>query len=330
MPHPNAFLEKLARSSLRLNKGLMVLGALVLLLLGISYLGVQRVIKEQHDTFQFHFARLMENIQEQEVFLQDISRESVKDTLNPSAMLPPYVQKPLPEAGPNIFEGRGLPFSLPYSVKINPDKIAAEQYPKVFALGTYLSAYYSAFWAASHYQAPQVVLLNGPDNYDVTVPAAGRLRGEGQNEIGALVETMTQLNEQLHVQNTPQTDHQVRWQPYTDDKGAPTLLAYVDIDLASTALSIEGANTWVVVASLLKLAQVNNIERLMQWSIYDDFTLITPAGAVLTGTLKPGQALHEGVNFTRDGLVFKLISTGAQHWTAIYVISIASFLDFAL
>ena len=31
MPHPNAFLEKLARSSLRLNKGLMVLGALVLL-----------------------------------------------------------------------------------------------------------------------------------------------------------------------------------------------------------------------------------------------------------------------------------------------------------
>lgn len=328
MPHPNAFLEKLARSSLRLNKGVMVLGALVLLLLGISYLGVQRVIEEQRDTFQFHFARLMENIQEQEVFLRDISRESVKDTLNPSALLPPYTQKPLPEAGPNIFEGRGLPFSLPYSLKINPDKIAADQYPKVFALGTYLSAYYSAFWAASHYQSPQVILLNGPDNYDVTVPAAGRLRGAGQIVIGALVEAMAPLNTRPNGQNTPA--HQVQWQPYADDSGAPTLLAYVDINLASTALDIEGANSRVVVASLLKLAHVNNIERLMQWSIYDDFTLITPAGAVLTGTLKPGQVLHEGVNFTRDGLVFKLIGAGTQHWTALYVISMASLLDYAL
>ena len=328
MPHPNAFLEKLARSSLRLNKGLMVLGALVLLLLGISYLGVQRVIDEQRDTFQFHFARLMENIQEQEVFLQNISRESVQDKLDPSTVLPPFIQKPLPEAGPNIYEGRGQPFSLPYSLKINPDKIAAEQYPKVFALGSYLSAYYSAFWAASHYQSPQVILLNGPDNYDVTVPAAGRLRGAGQMAIGALVEAMAPLNTRPSGQNTPA--HQVQWQPYADDNGAPTLLAYVDINLASTALNIEGANPRVVVASLLKLAQVNNIERLMQWTTYDELTLVTPTGAVLTGSLKPGQVLHEGVNFTRDGLLFKLTSAGAQHWTAIYVISIASLLDHAL
>lgn len=39
MPHTNAFLDKLASSSLRLNKSLLLLGALVLLLLGISYLG---------------------------------------------------------------------------------------------------------------------------------------------------------------------------------------------------------------------------------------------------------------------------------------------------
>lgn len=38
----------------------------------------------------------------------------------------------------------------------------------------------------------------------------------------------------------------------------------------------------MVVASLLNLSQVNNIERLLQWSIYDDFTLITPGGKVLT------------------------------------------------
>ncbi len=108
------------------------------------------------------------------------------------------------------------------------------------------------------------------------------------------------------------------------------LLGYVDINLAATALTIDGANTWVVVASLLDLAKVNHIERLMQWSIYDNFTLITPAGVTLTGAVKPDQVLNEGVNVTRDGLVFKLTSQEDQPWTAIYVISLQRFLDYAL
>ena len=86
----------------------------------------------------------------------------------------------------------------------------------------------------------------------------------------------------------------------------------------------------MVLGSLLNLAQINNIERLLQWSIYDDFTLVTPAGQVLTGTLKDGQMLAKGLNFSRDGLVFKLTSPGEQHWTAIYVISLHRFLKYAL
>ncbi len=330
MHHPDAFLEKLASSSLRLNKGLMVLGALVLLLLGISALGVQRMLDEQHDTLQFHFARLMENIHEQEAFLDKLSRQTAKGQLNPAALVLPHVQKALPEEGPNIYEGQGLPFSLPYSLKINPDKIAPSQYTKVFALGTYLAASYSAFWATSHYQSPQVLLLNGPDNFDVTVPATGRLRDAGPMRIGAFVRTMAQLNERLQAQTTAAPDHQVHWEPYGNDTNAvPTLLAYVGLNLPAATLSIEGANTWVIVASLLDLAKVNNIERLMKWSIYDDFTLVTPKGVVLTGALKPGLVLDEGVNVTRDGLVFKLTSADEQPWTAIYVISLARFLDYA-
>ncbi|MEZ1322164.1 response regulator [Pseudomonas fluorescens] len=329
MPHPNALLEKLASSSLRLNKGLLILGALVLLLLGISYLGVQRMVEEQRDTMQFHFARLMENIREQEAFLGDISRASDKGEYFPETVAPPVVQKRLPEEGPNIYEGRGLPFSLPFSVKIDPERIAPSQHPKVFALGSYLAAYYSAFWAASHYQSPQVILLNGPDNFDIAVPAAGRLRGAGPTQISTFVEIMTQKN----LQRRAQTSAQVQWAPYpfaADDNVTPSLLAYVRINLSKPTLTIEGANSWVVLGSLLKLSQVNNIERLMKWSIYDDFTLITPSGTVLIGELKPDRVLNEGANLTRDGLVFKLSSPGERHWTAIYVISVQSFLDYAL
>jgi two-component system capsular synthesis sensor histidine kinase RcsC len=333
MPHTNAFLDKLASSSLRLNKSLLLLGALVLLLLGISYLGVQRMLEEQRDTLQFHFARLMENIHEQEVFLRDISQASAKGQYFPLVVLPTYSQKLLPEEGPNIYEGRGLPFSLPFSVKIDPNRIAADQYPKVFALGSYLAAYYSAFWAASHYQSPQVILLNGPDNFDVAVPSAGRLRGAGPMQIGAFAQVMSQVNQHAREQPSSVADHQVHWVPYPstqDSEATPTLLAYVRINLLQPTLAIEGADSWVVLGTLLKLSQVNNIERLMEWSIYDDFTLITPVGVVLTGAHRPDQVLDEGINFSRDGLVFKLSSPGAQHWTAIYVISLRSFLSYAL
>lgn len=333
MPHTNAFLDKLASSSLRLNKSLLLLGALVLLLLGISYLGVQRMLEEQRDTLQFHFARLMENINEQEVFLRDISQASAKGQYFPLVVLPTYSQKLLPEEGPNVYEGRGLPFSLPFSVKIDPQRIAADQYPKVFALGSYLATYYSAFWAASHYQSPQVILLNGPDNFDVVVPSAGRLRGAGPMQIGAFAQIMSQVNQHTREQPSSAADHQVHWAPYPptqDNEATPTLLAYVRINLLQTTLNIEGADSRVVLGTLLKLSQVNNIERLMEWSIYDDFTLITPAGVVLTGAQRSDQVLDEGINFDRDGLVFKLSSPGEQHWTAIYVISLRSFLSYAL
>ena len=333
MPHPNALMEKLASSSSRLNKSLLVLGALVLLLMGVSYLGMTRMIEERRETLQFHFARLMENVREQEVFLRDIARESTKGERLPLITLPPYLQKPLPEEGPDIYEVRSLPFSLPFSLKIDPQRIAADQRPKVFTLGAYLAAYYSAFWSASHYQSPQVILINGPDNFDVAVPSTGRLRGNAQTQISHLARVMTQVSIRLHAEKPSQPDLQVHWEPYSSaeqDKSAPSLLAYVNINLARTALTIEGADTWVILGSLLNLTQINNIERLMRWSIYDDFTLITPRGVVLTGALKPGQVLDEGVNFNRDGLVFKLSSPGEQHWTAIYVISVRSFLDYAL
>ena len=332
MHPPNAFLEKLASSSSRLNKGLLVLGALVPLLLGISYLGVLRMLEEQRDTLDFHFARLMENIREQEVFLRDAAQESAKGEIKLSTFLTPPMQRPLPEEGPNVYEGRALPFSLPYSLKINPDKIAIDQYPKVFALGNYLAAYYSAFWATAHYQSPQVILLNGPHNFDVIVPSTGRLRGAGPTPVDTLVEVMTQLNQRLETHNTVPTDHQVHWAPYpmAPDDAAPTLLAYVEINLPGESSSIEGASPQVVLGSLLNLWQINNIERLMQWRIYDDFTLVTPAGQVLTGALKDRQVLGKGLNLNRDGLVFKLTSPGEQHWTAIYVISLRSFLNYAL
>jgi two-component system capsular synthesis sensor histidine kinase RcsC len=333
MNRPNAFFEKLANSSLRLNKGLTVLCATVLLLIGISYWGVQRTLEEQHDTVRFHFARLLENLREQEAFLNTVSTQSAKGDLLATLTSPISLQQALPDEGPDIYQGQQLSFSLPFSVKVNPDKVAFSQHPKVFTLGAHLADYYSAFWSASHFQSPQVFLFNVPDNFDIAVPAAGRLRGAGQIQGGAFVEVMKQVLQRLHDNNPKPLDTQVHWVQYnaaTDNVANPSVLGYVNIDLSSTVLKIQGASPWVVVASLLNLSQINDIVRIMQWSIYDHFTLIAPSGEALIGAIKPEFRLNEGLNLNSDGLVFKVSSPGERHWSGIYVISVKSFLNYAL
>lgn len=212
MNHPNAFLEKLTSSSLRLHKGLIALGALVLMLLVVSYLGVQRMVGEQSDTTRSHFARLMENIGEQQAFLASLSQQSTQgDFLSASISVPPAF-KALSEQGPDIYEGREFSFSLPYSVKLNPKRLAASQQAKVFDLAAQLAAYYSAFWSASHYQSPQVLLFNGPDNFDISVPAAGHLRGDGQVQGGFFADVVRQVEARLHTDPQQPPDGQVHWQ----------------------------------------------------------------------------------------------------------------------
>ncbi|MHA3737098.1 response regulator [Pseudomonas sp. Eth.TT006] len=331
MTHPNAHLEKLASSSMRINAGLVVLSGLASLLIGLSGWGLYRMIEEQRDTVQFHFVRLMENIGEQHVFLSAIAQEADKGApLNATVRI--ARQTPLPDEGAEIYKAQELSFSLPFSVKINPAAIDNQNRDRVFALGAHLAGYYSAFWSASHYQSPQVFLFNVPDNFDIAVPAAGQLRGAGQIQGGTFAHVMKQVLQKLHDTNPQPLDSQVHWIPYdnrTENAGPGTVLAYINVNMPSSQLKIKGASSWVVVASLLNLSQINNIERIMKWSIYDSFSLTAPNGARLIGAGPLDQGLREGLNVRLDGLVFKISSAGPHPWTAIYVVGFMSFIDYA-
>ncbi|WP_085654127.1 MULTISPECIES: hybrid sensor histidine kinase/response regulator [unclassified Pseudomonas] len=331
MTQPNTHLEKLTSSSLRINTGLVVLCGLASLLIGLSAWGLHRMVTEQRDAVQFHFARLMENIGEQDVFLSAIVREADKGVpLDTHLQL--FQQTPLLKEGADIYKAQEHSFSLPFSVKINPAAIDTQARGGVFALGAHLASYYSSFWSASHYQSPQVFLFNVPDNFDIAVPAAGKLRGVGQIQGGTFGQVMAHVLQTLHDANPRPLDNEVHWVRYdapTEGSEPRSVLAYVNVDLPPSQLNIGGASSWVVVASLLNLSQINDIERIMEWSIYDSFTLTAPNGTLLLGAEPPGADLRDGLNVRLDGLVFKISSAGAQPWTAVYIVGFTNFIDYA-
>ncbi|KJK20270.1 hybrid sensor histidine kinase/response regulator [Pseudomonas sp. 2(2015)] len=333
MKHDNALLEKLTRSSLRLNKGLMVLLGLALLLVGTSYWSFQRLIEEQHDNVRFHFARLMENIREQEVFLRSLAQRSHQGELLKDEHTQVRLLKALPEEGPNIYQGQEFSYSMPFSAKIDPEKIAASEYAKIFSLGAHLASFYSAFWSTSHYQSPHVFLFNQHGNFDITVPAAGHAGGKTVPHNETFVDIVRTVIDRLPRDHQLLREGEVCWQHYGPSATSPgpaRMLAYIGIQLAADEIHIKGADTRVMIASILDLSLANDYERIMEWSIYDHFTLVAPSGQVLIGALWPESPLHEGINFKPEGLVFKLVNHNGPGWTAVYALNYRSFFGYAL
>lgn len=331
MSDRRARLKKLTDSTLRMHKGLVFMCAVASLLIMLSGWALQRMVEDQRNAIDFHFARLMENVREQNIFLDAIASRGAKGVPLEVPKAPQYRIELLSNEGPNIYKGQELSFSLPFSVFINPKSIAVTEHKKIFALGAQVANYYSAFWSASHYQSPQVFVFNVPDNFDIAVPAAGELRGVGQIQGGTFSQVMADMLHQLQISNPKPLDSQVHWVGYEShmERAPPTVLGYINIEVPVKQLNIDGASTWVVVASLLNLSQINDIERTMQRSIYDHLSLIAPDGALLIGSEKPESEMRDGLHLRSDGLVFKLSSEGPQTWSAIYVIGLESFIDYA-
>lgn len=332
MKQDNALLENLTRSSLRLNKGVMILLGLALLLVGTSFWSFQRLIEEHHDTVRFHFARLLENIQEQEVFLKTLTEHALQGELRNDEGPRMHVLAPLPNEGADIYQGQMFSFSMPFSVKLDKHNVAGHEQSKVLGLGANLAGFYSTFWSASHYPSPQVFLFGPHDSYDITVPAAGR----GRSKILSGNERFIDVVKTVRTR-TPQDSHYlmnngIDWQSYVEvpDRSTPArLLAYVSLHLNGDREQAEGADSRLIVASLLDLSQINDFERIMDWLVYDRFTLIAPAGEVLIGIQRPESLLHEGVNLKPEGLVFKLVNHDGPGWAAIYTLSFKSFFRYA-
>lgn len=328
MKHSNALLENLARSSSRLSKGMMVLLGVAVLLVSTTYWSFQRLIEEHHDTVRFHFARLMENIQEQELFLTSLRQRSLRGEL----MIRDVVQAPEIEPrrgeGDGMFRGQENPFSMPFSLRLSAQAEDPDKAAKVSTLAAHLSAYYSAFWSTSHFQSPQAFLFNRQGEFDVAVPATG----EHSTDAGKQ-DPMSQMLDTVRAQMPQNEGAEVMWRAYGSPGNgvvAARVLAYANFDLPPEQLRIQGSGTHATAAVMLDLAHANDFQRTMDWAVYDRFTLVTPSGQILSGILRPEVTLHEGFNLKPDGLVFKLVNHDGPAWMAIYTIGFKSFFRYAL
>ncbi|MCU1780302.1 response regulator [Pseudomonas sp. 14P_5.3_Bac1] len=318
MKHNNAVLEAFTRSSSRLNKGLMVLLGIALLLVLTNYWSLQRGVETRYGATRFHFARLMENLAEQESYLKSLTHPGIQAELLRATNVQVSLKSRMVDNHRTLYEGQKYSFSVPFSVKFDEQQISAAARSQIFALGAHLTSYYSAFWSSSPYEAPQTFLLNRQTPYAITVPSVGYQRRESAEETGNLVALVNAVQQTLEQTPQPLEQNRVYWQAGP----APAhLLAYIGLPLDGQGQAVVG--------TLLDVAQVDDVQRALDHSAFDRFTLIAPDGSRLVGP-DIGVPLSDGVHFRADGFEFKITQRGDQPWSAIYGLNYSHFFHSAL
>ena len=107
------------------------------------------------------------------------------------------------------------------------------------------------------------------------------------------------------------------------------IVGAIGIDLARNFVPSKDDQGSVVVAALLDVSDIGDLERLLMRTSNSHLTLISPAGDVLLGDAKDVEELPPGLSFSGDGLRFKLTSAGPEHWTGLYSISYQNFFGYA-
>ena len=85
MKNASLRMDKLARSSQRLNKAILLLSGLMLLLSSTCYWAVSRLLESEQQRLELHFARVIEIIHEHEIFLRNLAiAKSTERVVDPS------------------------------------------------------------------------------------------------------------------------------------------------------------------------------------------------------------------------------------------------------
>ncbi|PYB80518.1 hybrid sensor histidine kinase/response regulator [Pseudomonas soli] len=328
MKHVNMRLDKLAVSSQGLNKALLLLTGLLLVLSSTCYWAVSRLLDAQQERLEFHFARIVEILHENEVFLYNMANgdwRSRLPLLNPghsvSVMQTEYVGNQI------LLKAKAFEMSLPFSMA-HASGGNTEDEQRTLALGVQMTEYYGAFWAGSFYASPQLFVLTHDGDISLAIPAVDNPRQQLPLTPDQYFTVAKRLTDYRTGQNLL-SDHRVRWSRapsrlYHDRR---SIVAMVDLDNALLPADI--IQSPMTLAAVVDTEQVDEFERVLRLSDYNQFTLVSPDGALVLGDLNTDNAAPVGLSFNRQGLCFKMISATGDRWTGLYAITYQDFLRYA-
>ena len=317
---------------MRLNKLLLLLTGLALLLLSMSYWAVNRVLQEEAEKVDFHFARLMESIHEHEDFLHTAAESYGQSSNSLTLDNKPRSHVELMRQGDErLFQNRDTAKSLPFTVS-QRDRFTLEQMQGVYSFGVQLTDLFTAYWSDSYYSAPQMFVFSPLDQFTIAVPGIDGTRQYPLLYKNNFFDVTKRLYDELVPRRHLLKNDQLLWikAPVGLIQKRKYIVGAVGVDLSRRFMPAAEEESLVILTALLDISDVSDLERLLMRPTNSRLTLISPAGDELLGDVQDVGELPLGLSFARDGLRFKLSSGGDQPWTGLYAISYQNFFGYAI
>lgn len=315
----------LANSSMRLSTGLFLSIGLIFLLVVTNFRAIVLLLDSEQEKAHSHFARVMKNVREQEVFLQKIS-DKLKSPVAQFTEAPASLKRTLQfsDAGNNVFEVSESVFSLPYTLAA-PQSASGQSLDAVASLGWHLANFYSQFWAQSNFLSPQVFILSPESTASVALPAIGKFRSEGLLTRQNYNLITRDLAQQTMKKLDRQQENAIHWtspEPQPQAAGGDMkVVAYVFGELPAYHVRTESGMDHVVVASLFDIHHLSENSENLDLPFHGQFTLIAPDGNTLVG--RPEMPVQNpGFSFSENGLLISAVneSISNERWTAQYLV----------
>nr|WP_314493537.1 response regulator [uncultured Pseudomonas sp.] len=325
MKHASLRLDKLAKSSQRLNKALLLLSGLLLLLSSTCYWATSRLLESEQQRAAFHFARMLEIVSEHETFLRAVSG---MEAAQASAASPVLIAESQQAGQRTLLKARAselaVPFSLAYQKTLRPDDLHS-----ALAWGARLANYFGDFWAGSSNVSPQLFVLAPEGQASLAVPAVGHRRQHLQLPAPQFERVVSQL-QQLTAQRPSLVDPRVHWvrAPARLYEGNYTIVAVTRLD-PKRVLPGAAARGDLTLAAVVDTSRVDEFDRVLQLSVHNQFTLISPEGETVMGEASDVELAPVGLSFDKHSLRFKMVSAGDERWTGLYAITYQEFLRYA-
>ncbi|MCF5054280.1 response regulator [Pseudomonas syringae] len=329
MPEHNySLIRHLANTSLRLNKVLICAIFLNLLMLAACYWALSKVVGEERNKVRLHFNRLIGDIRQHEDFITRVARHGNQAAQQPPASgITAQHHVLIDEPGVRIFEGAQFASSMPFTLAQRQGTTGP--HPGNFVLGVILADFYSHFWSTSIYPSPQVFVLGALGKTSMAVPAVGRFAGRRLLTQDNYLATVERIHVALQTQAPAGQEDGVRWAPaqhYIADESR-ALLGYL-------AFKLPDALWWtpkrqIIAVTMLDLERINDPEQLFERPIYDRLQLLSPRGDSLIDTVGSVDGYRSGLNFSAQGLVFKMGGADTGGWVALYELTYQGFFGYA-
>ena len=267
---------------MRLNKLLLLLTGLALLLLSMSYWAVNRVLQEEAEKVDFHFARLMESIHEHEDFLHTAA-ESYGQSSNGLTMdnKPRSHIELMRQGDERLFQNRDTAKSLPFTVS-QRDRFTLEQMQGVYSFGVQLTDLFTAYWSDSYYSAPQMFVFSPLDQFTIAVPGIDGTRQYPLLYKNNFFDVTKRLYDELVPRRHLLKNDQLLWikAPVGLIQKRKYIVGAVGVDLSRRFMPAAEEESLVILTALLDISDVSDLERLLMRPTNSRLTLISPAESI--------------------------------------------------